>query len=97
MNTATNEHELKTPTLEAVKSSGISHVGHDAERNILYVRFVKGTAYAFSDFSADEYKAFRAAESLGKYFQEKIRNSPKHKTTRISDVQCETPREEPAA
>jgi len=58
-----------------VMSSNINTIGHDADNNILEVEFVGGSVYEYSDVSEEVYDEFRLAESVGKYFNQNIKNS----------------------
>ena len=60
--------------MQEVKSSTISHVGHDPQTNELRVRFHHGGEYTFAGVSADEHKALMGADSIGKHFHAHIRS-----------------------
>lgn len=59
--------------MQDVESSQIHSIGHNAESNTLAVRFknwkgeVKGL-YHYSNFTADDFQAFKDSESKGKHF-----------------------------
>ena len=60
-------------TMDAVDSSQIDSIGHCAETNTLAVRFKNwkgelGTLYHYANFTADDFAAFKDAESIGKHF-----------------------------
>lgn len=64
-----------TPQIEMqpVESSQIHSIGHDAATNTLAIRFKnwKGevtSLYHYQNFHADEFEAFRNAESIGRHF-----------------------------
>jgi hypothetical protein len=58
---------------EPVDSSMISHVGYDAERQQLGVRFKRGgTTHVFSDVPQDAYDNLMSADSVGKHFHANI-------------------------
>lgn len=64
--------------LQAVESSKIHAIGHDPDTNTLAVRFknYKGEAtslYHYSNFTAEEFVAFRDAESIGSHFHKHIK------------------------
>lgn len=67
-----------------VDSSQIHSIGHDADTNTLAIRFLKdrgrdarpGSLYHYANFSAEEFQAFRGAESIGKHFGEYIKKFP---------------------
>ncbi|RLK53414.1 KTSC domain-containing protein [Stenotrophomonas rhizophila] len=67
-----------------VESSQIHSIGHDPETNTLAIRFTKGyganrgpgSLYHYQNFSADEFEAFKAADSIGKHFGAYIKAFP---------------------
>jgi hypothetical protein len=59
--------------IQEVESSVIASVGHDADRDVLEVRFRSGRVYNYRAVPADVYAALLAAESIGRYFNEVIR------------------------
>lgn len=67
-----------------VDSSQIHSIGHDAATNTLAIRFYRGygankvpaAVYHYANFSAEEFQAFKDAESLGKHFGEYIKKFP---------------------
>lgn len=63
----------KTIDMQTVDSSQIHSIGHDAETNTLAIRFknYKGevtSLYHYSNFTAEDFEAFRTAESIGRHF-----------------------------
>lgn len=63
--------------MEEVKSSTISHIGHDPATNQLSVKFLNGSTYVYEGVTAEDHKALMEAESIGKHFGQHIR--PKFK------------------
>lgn len=66
-------------TMQPVESSQIHSIGHDAASNTLAIRFknYKGEAtslYHYDNFTADDFAAFRGAESIGKHFGQHVKN-----------------------
>lgn len=67
-----------------VQSSQIHSIGHDADSNTLAIRFTRGygdkrgpgSLYHYANFSAEEFQAFKEAESLGKHFGAYIKPFP---------------------
>ena len=60
-------------TMDAVDSSQIDSIGHDAETNTLAVRFKNwkgelGSTYHYANFTVEDFAAFKDAESIGKHF-----------------------------
>lgn len=70
--------------LTDVASSQIHSIGHDPTTNTLAIRFTKGygsnrgpgSLYHYSNFTADEFEAFKNAESIGKHFGDFIKPFP---------------------
>lgn len=64
-------------TLTPVTSSQIAAIGFCAETSTLAVQFfhngAPGNAYHYQNFTADDYAAFSAAESVGKHFYKHIK------------------------
>lgn len=63
--------------LDAVESSQIAAIGHDPETNTLAIQFAAksgtGSVYHYSNFTADDFAAFKAAESIGSHFGKHIK------------------------
>ena len=69
---------MTTPiTMQAVESSQIHSIGHDAETNTLAIRFKKGDApdalYHYSGVTLEDFAAFKSAESIGSHFGKHIK------------------------
>lgn len=63
----------KTIDMQTVESKQIHAIGHDAESNTLAIRFKnwKGevtSLYHYENFTAEEFQAFKSAESIGRHF-----------------------------
>lgn len=73
--------------LQEVESSQIHAIGHSTETNTLAVRFkskgVPTSLYHYSNFSAEDFAAFKGAESIGKYFGQHIKSAAKHPFVRV--------------
>ena len=58
--------------LHRVESSQIAAIGHDAATNTLAIQFAAksgtGSIYHYSNFTADDFAAFKGAESIGSHF-----------------------------
>ncbi|MDE2103089.1 MAG: KTSC domain-containing protein [Patescibacteria group bacterium] len=65
-----------------VISSNIAEVGWDATTETLEVQFHSGAVYQYADVPFAVFKAFVAAESVGKYFHKHVRDS--YRTTKVS-------------
>ena len=64
--------------LDSVESSQITAIGHDPESNTLAIQFKnwKGepaSLYHYSNFTAEDFAAFKNAESIGKHFGQFIK------------------------
>jgi hypothetical protein len=64
--------------MDSVESSQIHSIGHDAATNTLAIRF-KGkegeptSLYHYSSFTAEDFAAFKGAESIGSHFYKNIK------------------------
>lgn len=73
-------------TMTPVASSQIAEIGHDAEHQILAIRFKSETQplYYYENFDAAKFAEFSAAESIGSYFYKRIKPWPDmHPYTRM--------------
>lgn len=57
-------------------SSAIAGLGYNADVGRLMVTFTTGRTYAYYGVSPDTYRAFRNADSKGRFFNANIRNYP---------------------
>ena len=57
-----------------VSSTSIRSVGYDREDEILEIEFDSGQVYDYYQVPGEVYQAFLDADSLGRYFQENIRD-----------------------
>lgn len=75
MNTETTQATAIEMT--PVKSSQIAAIGHDPETNTLAIQFPakagSGSIYHYSNFTAEDFAAFSAAESKGAHFGKHIK------------------------
>lgn len=63
-----------------VKSSQISEIGYDPEKQICEIQFTgKGTVYQYFDVPPEVHKALAEAESVGRYFNQNFRGKFKFK------------------
>lgn len=62
--------------LQPVSSSQIRAIGHDPERSMLAIQFNHGAmaVYQYPGVSADTFKAFQAAKSIGTFFGQHIKD-----------------------
>ncbi|MCA1653620.1 MAG: KTSC domain-containing protein [Sphingomicrobium sp.] len=57
-----------------VDSEAILDIDYDAAAATLHVRFTSGDGYSYFDVPADVHRAFVAAQSHGRFFQQHIRD-----------------------
>jgi hypothetical protein len=57
-----------------VTSDAIAQIEYDEAVRTLFVRFTSGEWYAYLNVSALVYAAFVAAESHGRFFQDRVRD-----------------------
>jgi hypothetical protein len=59
---------------QPLESKLLASSAYDAEKCILYLRFVSGDVYRYFEFPEEQYREFLDAESHGRYFLNHIRN-----------------------
>lgn len=71
------QNETQAPLvirLDSVESSKIHAIGHDPETKTLAIQFRNfktgegGSIYHYKNFTAEQFAAFKGAESIGKHF-----------------------------
>ncbi len=86
---------MNTITMQPVDSSQLVAIGHDPETNTLAIRFFSGwgekkrigSLYHYQNFTAEDFAAFRDAESKGKHFGANIKPfAEKYPYTKIEDA-----------
>jgi hypothetical protein len=65
---------MPLPPMTPVESSSLAAVGFDGAVNELYVSFRNGTVYRYFQVPGSVYRALLAAPSLGRYFNETVRD-----------------------
>lgn len=69
--------QTKDIPLTEVESSQIHAIGHCPETNTLRIQFKSkkgpGSVYDYANFSAEQFQAFKTADSLGSYFGQHIK------------------------
>lgn len=73
-----------TPTWYPVISSNIEAVGYNADKKILYVKFLSGKSYTYQKVSKDLYNNLLEAESVGSFFAKEIK--PNYKAEIFEDI-----------
>lgn len=70
MNTEIKPHPVIA--MDSVESSQIAAIGHDPVTNTLAIQFTSksglGSIYHYSNFTAEDFAAFKSAESIGSHF-----------------------------
>lgn len=56
-----------------VESSNIAAIGYDPASKTLQVDFKTGKRYQYQNVSPETFAEFKAADSVGKYFAERVR------------------------
>jgi hypothetical protein len=67
---------MTQPKMEFVDSSSIEAVGYDADEREIYIQFLDGGTYVYSDVDEATYEELRTADSIGSYFNRMIK--PNH-------------------
>lgn len=62
------------PDMIPVDSSNIESVGYDASGRELYVRFLAGRTYVYSDVPAELYEELLRAPSKGSFYNRAVRS-----------------------
>ena len=58
----------------SVESSMIQSMGYDSSQELLEIEFASGAVWQYHDFPPDMWEEFQAADSLGRYFKDNIRD-----------------------
>ncbi|KVQ87317.1 hypothetical protein WK09_19970 [Burkholderia ubonensis] len=95
MNTATTAPHIP---VQEVESSQIYAIGHDPATNTLAIRFLAkrggdkpGSLYHYANFTAEDFEAFRDAESIGSHFGKHIKPyDKKYPYTKVEDAPAVT-------
>jgi hypothetical protein len=64
---------MSAPDMTPVDSSNIVQVGYDRDSQELFVEFLGGRLYAYSQVSETTYDDFMVADSKGSYFNREIK------------------------
>ncbi|WP_269497754.1 KTSC domain-containing protein [Castellaniella sp. S9] len=67
--------------MDSVESSQVAAIGHDPATNTLAIRFPKNrrgvsSVYHYANFTAEQFEAFKAAQSKGSHFGKFIKRCP---------------------
>jgi hypothetical protein len=78
MNTTVKTHPVIA--MKAVESSQIAAIGHSSETNTLAIQFTSksgtGSVYHYSNFTTEDFAAFKGAASIGSHFGKVIKPHP---------------------
>jgi hypothetical protein len=81
--------------MDSIESSQIDAIGYDAETQTLAIQFrgkgdAPGSLYHYSNFTAEDWQAFRDAESIGSHFYKHVKPfKDKYPYVRIDTAQPE--------
>jgi hypothetical protein len=77
INTINGEKRLQID-MTGVESSQIKAIGHDPKTNTLSIQFKHGAGaiYHYSDVTAEQFSAFKNAESVGSHFGKHFKTKP---------------------
>lgn len=67
-----------------VVSSNINKVRHEKETDTLFIEFYNEAQYSYTPVKEETYKSLLQAESVGKFFNSKIRKDKTVEETRIN-------------
>ena len=66
---------MREPEMQAVDSSTIEAVGYESGKREIYIRFLDGGTYAYSDTDESICKELLSADSIGGYFNRVIKHN----------------------
>lgn len=77
--------------LQPVESSQIHAIGHSPETNTLAIQFKSrggpGSVYHYANFTAEQFEAFKSAESIGSHFGANIKKATDaHPFIKVADA-----------
>lgn len=61
------------PDMTPVDSTTLEKVGYDADSRELYLQFLSGSTYVYSDVSPETHQELLDADSIGSYFNREIK------------------------
>lgn len=67
-----------------VKSSNLDWVAYDKDTKTLYIQFLSGGLYSYSDVPEEIFTGLLNADSKGKFFWKNIRNNSSFKYTKMN-------------
>lgn len=73
-----------------VRSNMFSDIDHNPETSTMTIRFHTGNRYTIQPVTAEDYKEFIGASSIGKYYNLHIKNNPRFKVTPLPEEEGET-------
>jgi KTSC domain-containing protein len=81
VDTIQNERGAARISWLLIESKMFTSVAHDADKQILYLRFRSGEAYRYFEFPAAGYQDFLDAVSRGRFFLAHIRDRFRYERT----------------
>jgi hypothetical protein len=66
---------MAEPEMQMVDSSNVEAVGYDPEERVLYVRFLSGDTYIYSNVDETTYAELLSAPSVGSYLNRAIKGT----------------------
>ena len=73
------EKDNSTGWIECIyESSNILMSTYLPKKNVLYISFVRGGVYSYTNISNEIYEKFESSDSQGKFFINEIKNNEKH-------------------
>ena len=66
---------MPEPEMQMVSSSSIEAVGYDAENGEIYVRFLEGDTYVYSEADQGTFEGLLHAESVGSHLNRVIKGN----------------------
>lgn len=67
---------MTQPKMEFVDSSSIEAIGYDPDEREIYIQFINGGTYVYSDADEVTFEELRTADSIGSYVNRVIK--PNH-------------------
>jgi hypothetical protein len=64
---------MRQPEMKYVRSSSVEAIGYDEDAHELWVRFVSGGTYVYSDVPRTTYHDFMRADSKGSYLNREVK------------------------
>ncbi|ADD67492.1 conserved hypothetical protein [Denitrovibrio acetiphilus DSM 12809] len=66
---------MSIPEMVPVASSNVAEIGHDANTEVLFIRFNDGSLYTYKGVPVFEYEGLLSADSVGSYLHRNIKGN----------------------